>query len=886
MAQYYMIKNSTRTHEPITLSPNLLLIVLSFIAGIAWAINFSIDLKFLWLAIFLLGIILFAGHFFHNRWGKNPSVYLLIPFFFCIAALYVQPHLNVPADPEHIYNIISERQTVSLDGTLTEMPTVRQSSLGYKSSLLMQVKFLHLAPPDGEMLNNRTIKAKGLVQLHLKGILPGDIKPGDRFIAKSLVSRVTTYSTPGAFNYKAFLANRSIWVNGWIESPVNIVELHENLSSIPVSNYYKFRYLPERIRTNISSFLDKNLDQPARGLYKAILIGYRNDISPSVLENFTRSGCVHILAISGMHMGLLGLFVIGILTWLLKRSILLILYIPIIKVAAGLALLPLLIYALIAGFNTPVVRALIMTIVFVLALLFDRPGSLPTHIFLAALAILIWNPTSLSTASFQLSFSAVIAIGIIYPRLYQFLFHDQECVSSSQVPQISHSSKNFNIKRSLSETPVTVKKWLFTGLTLTTAAMLGTLPIVIFHFNRFSLVSPLTNLIVEPLICLWSLVLGIIACLFIPFAPWFAQTLFQHGSWGLLGAERICAFFGSLQLSSIWVSTPTFIQIVFYYLFLACLILHLYKHKHLQDHWIKLSSIFLVCLLLSAGYPTLLKQFSSSTTVSFLDVGQGTSTLLQLPHNKNILIDGGGAASDRFNIGERIIAPFLWKNKINRLDGLVITHPHADHYNGLPFVIQRFQPKVIWVNGDQEIDHDYLQLLKLADHLDVEIITPSSEMLLFQSADARLKNISIPKKVTFKTSLPISNKGYNVKSNPNNRSLVLRLDTNKLSYLFPGDINSFMEKELITKKKRLKADILLAAHHGSSSSNSSDFMNAVDPSYLVISTGRQNPFLFLNQSLTENSSGVDIQVYTTAKDGTVTFTDNGEEISVSRYQIN
>jgi competence protein ComEC len=881
-----MIKNSNHAHETFTLSSYLLLVVLSFSAGIGWATNFPIDLKLLWLAIFLLGVIFSARHFLLNGWQRISSFCLLAPFFFCIAALYVQPHLKVPVSPQHIYNIISERQTISLDGTLTAMPTIRHSSQGYKSSLLMRVKFLHLDPPVTGINNNQTIKAEGLIQLHLKGLLPKNIKPGDRFIAKAIISPVTTYSTPGTFNYKTFLANRTIWVNGWIESPVNIIELHETISPVSFSFYNRFRYIPERTRTEISSFLGNNLNQPARGLYKAILIGDRSEILPSVLENFTKSGCVHILAISGMHMGVLSLLIVGVLTWLLKRSTWLILHVSIIKVAAGLALLPLLIYAFIAGFNTPVVRALIMTIIFVLALLFDRPGSLPTHILLAALIILIWNPTSISTASFQLSFSAVIAIGTIYPRLYQYLFHDQEGISSFQVPQITPSSEHLSVVQLFTVTFVTFKKWLFTGFILTTAVLLGTLPIVIFHFNRFSLVSPLANLVVEPLACLWSLVLGIIACLFLPFSPWIAQTLIQFGSWGLLGAERICALIASLPFSSIWLSTPTFIEIIFYYLFLASLIFYLYRYREMQGNWLKLSTIFLLCLLVSVGYPKLMKQLSSNTIVSFLDVGQGTSTLLQLPHNKNILIDGGGSASDRFNIGERIIAPFLWKNKINRLDGLVITHPHADHYNGLFFVIRRFQPKVIWINGDQENDHDYVRLLKLADNLDIKIITPSSEMLLFFSADAKLRNISIPPKNNSDSPIRRHKSGYDKKSNPNNRSLVLRLDTARLSYLFPGDINSFMEKRLIAEKKLLKADILLAAHHGSRSSNSSDFIHAVDPSYLVISTGRHNPYQIQHQTSAENSLWANMQVFTTAKDGTVTFTGNGEEFFVSRYQIN
>jgi competence protein ComEC len=527
-----------------------------------------------------------------------------------------------------------------------------------------------------------------------------------------------------------------------------------------------------------------------------------------------------------------------------------------------------------------------MAIVFVLALLFDRPGSLSTHILIAALVILTWKPTSLSTASFQLSFSAVIAIGIIYPRIYQYLFQNRETTSPSQSHQIVSSGNSFNLQQLLSEVPVTLKKWLFTGLALTTAAMLGTLPITVFHFNRFSVVSPLTNLLVEPLACLWSLVLGIIACLFLPFSPWLAQASIQLGSWGLMGSERICAFFGSLPFSSFWLSTPTLIEITFYYLFLTSCIFCLYRFRDMQGNWKKLSFIFLLCLLVSVGYPKLQKQLKSHTVVSFLDVGQGTSTLLQLPHNKNILIDGGGAASDRFNIGERLIAPFLWKNKINRLDGLVITHPHADHYNGLFFILKRFQPKFLWINGDQRKNSDYLRLLKLAESLHTKIITPSSDMLLFSSADAKLRNISSPQKNANNLPTARSNSGYNLKNNPNNRSLVLRLDTARISYLFPGDINSFMEKRLIAEEKLLKADILLAAHHGSRSSNSTDFINAVDPSYLVISTGRHNPYQIQEKSFTENSQGADIRIYTTAKDGTVTFTAKGKEVVVSRYQVN
>jgi len=880
-----MLKNSDRSHATINLSPALLLIVLSFSAGISWSASFPIDHFTVWLAIFLLGTAALISQHSHHSWKMVPPVLFLVPLFFFIAALYIQPHLKTPADPNHIYNLMPERQAVSLDGILQEMASVKDSAYGYKTDLLMRVRFLRFASNTGRQ-NNKTIKATGLIRLSLKGILPQNLKPGDRFIAKAVVSRITTYSTPGTFNYKKFLAHRSIWVNGWIESPVNIVELHDPIPLSAVSGLAGLRYLPERMRASIAGFLDNRLSQPSRGLYKAILIGDRSSVEPVVLENFTRAGCIHILAISGMHMGLISLLVIGVLTWLLKRSAWLILHAPVIKIAAGLALLPLLTYAFIAGFNTPVVRALIMTVVFVLALLFDRPGSLPTHILLAALVILIWNPTALYSASFQLSFSAVIAIAVIYPRLYHYLFTNREQSSLTGSPPSPFPNHFSSLRKIVPLVFAASRKWLFAGLAVTTAAMLGILPIAVFHFNRFSLVSPVTNLLVEPLVCLWSLVLGIIACIFIPFAPWAAESLLQAGSWGLLGAARICAFFSSLPFASLWLSTPTIIEIFFYYLFLASLVFSLYQQRPQQLFWRKLSVACFLCLLISAGYPKFINFFSPNTTVTVLDVGHGSAVLLQLPHNKNILIDGGGAGSDRFNIGKRIIAPFLWKNKISRLDGLVITHPHADHYNGLPFILNRFHPKVLWINGDRGTDYSYLQLLDQAKQLGIETSVPTSGMLLFESGDAQLRNISVTDVAGDKSSMRNALLPDAEYSNPNNKSLVLRLDTAVFSYLFPGDINRHMEKQLISEGHWLKADVLLSPHHGSSSSNSPEFLTQVDPLYLVISAGRHTPFQFRYYSLLASREDPGIQVYTTAKDGTVTFSGNGRDVSVSRYQVN
>ena len=235
-----MTTNSNRSHEIVTLSPGLLLIILSFGAGIFWAANFQVDEFFLWLPISLLATAAVIKNFFHTKWKNIHPVFFLTPLFFFIAALYVQPHFKNPADPNHIYNLISERQTVSLDGIMKEMPAVKYSPYGPKTKLLMQIRSVRFAPLE-HMQKSKSVKATGLVQLHLKGLLPENLKPGDRFIAKAVVSRITTYSTPGTFNYKTYLANHSIWVNGWIESPVNIVELQNPAASVSFADFHRNR---------------------------------------------------------------------------------------------------------------------------------------------------------------------------------------------------------------------------------------------------------------------------------------------------------------------------------------------------------------------------------------------------------------------------------------------------------------------------------------------------------------------------------------------------------------------------------------------------------------------------------------------------------------------
>ena len=860
----------------------LWIIVVFYTAGICWAEISDLPTRMVQFSSLLLTSSLFIFCKIKQKPNLIVTRSLLGLLFFLLGLLqYNQFQSNQPADPHHIYNLIKTKQTVSIKGFLQEYPVVVNKSSGPQTRLLVKIKGFYQAGNHVLPLEHFR-KASGLVLITLNGLLPENLVPGDTFLAKTTLSRVHTYSTPGSFNYKKHLAYRSIFIKGWIHTPQNIIKLHSLTPSSPLSVLANLIYLPERIRNNLAAFLNKTLSQPARGLYKAILIGDRGDVPPSVLNNFTKAGCLHILAISGMHMGLLALISIATIFWLLKRSTWLLLHAPVLKISVSLAFLPLFIYALIAGLNIPVLRALLMTTIFILAILFDRPGNLLNHILLAAFFVLLWKPWAIFSVSFQLSFSAVITIALIYPLIYRFLSHEFQSYSAIfTTTAATAGNPPVNLKHKIFRM---IFKWFLAGFSLTTAATLGTFPLLLFHFNRFSLVAPISNLLVEPLICFWSLIIGLAACLCIPILPTLGETLFIVGSMGVTTAERICAFFSALPYSSIWLPTPTPLEITTFYFFLLSPVIAFNLKGRQRYCFYILALFFLFFGFAVPAMTTAARKTPASASVTFLDVGHGSSILLRLPENKNILIDGGGAQDDRFNIGERVIGPFLWKQKIKHLDDVVITHPHADHYNGLPFILARFHPKKLWINGTNGNDREYRELLNLANQLGVETKIVKTNDFLYQSGNTRLLCIHSGREAPF----PTLNHNQPQTTNLNDQSIVLRLEISASTFLFPGDISAAMAEMLVKKRRQLKADVLMAPHHGSTSSVSREFIQAVAPEFIVVSAGRNSTFHLPAISL-YNLQEKGIKILSTNRDGTITFSvkkAGNRQIGVSSYQVN
>ena len=246
------------------------------------------------------------------------------------------------------------------------------------------------------------------------------------------------------------------------------------------------------------------------------------------------------------------------------------------------------------------------------------------------------------------------------------------------------------------------------SLLVTGVAILGTAPFVALHFNRFSPIGFFTNLFIIPWVGFLIVPLSLIASLFSFFFYPFATLLIHINDWIALILLKVVAFFASIPYASFFVSTPTVFEIILFYLLLFSVV-HLRKGKKIRYLFVGLCIVFVFDL----AFWNLKDLFQKDLRLTFIDVGHGDSILVEFPGGKRMLIDGGGLHEDRFDIGKNVIAPFLWKKKIRRIDTLVLTHPDPDHLKGLNFIASQFSIGQFWDNGFQTESEPYLQLKKI-----------------------------------------------------------------------------------------------------------------------------------------------------------------------------
>jgi competence protein ComEC len=266
----------------------------------------------------------------------------------------------------------------------------------------------------------------------------------------------------------------------------------------------------------------------------------------------------------------------------------------------------------------------------------------------------------------------------------------------------------------------------------------------------------------------------------------------------------------------------------------------------------------------------------SPLRVTFLDVGQGSAAVVELPEGGAMLIDGGGFPGSPFDVGRNVVAPYLWHRRIRRLDAMILSHAHPDHFRGLAFIAAQFPVKEFWYPGIPTPDPDFLSLLETLAQKEIPALDPRalSTPRLIQGLELRVLHPPPDDRL---------GKDTYTYADHNRLSLVLYLRYKQISFLFPGDIDREAEERVLASPGLGSAQVLLVPHHGSRSSSTLPLLERLRPQMAVFSVGFGNPFRFPSPQTWDRYRRLDVRGYRTDLDGAITFVTDGERLGVETF---
>lgn len=633
------------------------------------------------------------------------------------------------------------------------------------------------------------------------------------------------------YQYRArgHVAKDTFYLNPGVNNQVLKVLIKEVTSMTPYEEGIR-----KSLRRTVNRKLEEVLSEDVSSFIKAIVTGERSGLSEQTREAFQKTGLAHILSISGAHFGLLifmvfkffkALFHLLPERWLVRLTLSVT---P--KLIAALCSLPVvLFYLLLSPMNYPSVRAFIMIVIFLLGLIVERGQFLPHSILVSAFFITLLEPSAVTELSFQLSFLAVISIAIALNLSGQLEQQAQDFIGVKPV------EKTLRHK---------ILKMVREPLLVTLSATIGTTVLVAYHFQYVSLISPLTNLIITPVIGFLILPMSILSALSILLSGCFALSgLIEMATDIVL---KTLVYLSDLQWTYVTLKPiPLVIPLTSVVSVLACFSL-LFKGLSVASSKTKR---LLALLILSTPYFALVINFAvtdPAASVSFLDVGQGDSVVVELPDNRVIVIDTGKNGY--------VLSRYLRYRGIKTIDALALSHPQRDHAGGLSKIVSKFEVKQIWDNGWIQYPIGLVEGIKIQSLQRGDLIYGEGYSILVLHPHSGF----VPER-----------------SIENNLSLVLKLTIGKVSFLLTGDIEQEAISDLIHTRTALTSTVLKFPHHGSLSSFDRDFINLVDPDFVVLSAGRQNPYNFPHSTVIEELA--DKRLFRTDIDGAIKFELKGQK---------
>lgn len=778
---------------------------IAFIVGILSAGLFQFDLHFYQISVFIFFLILLSlAKYFRFNNIISSVLFLILIFIFGIyiskvnEIRIVSPISNY--QKEKNVKLYAEVTSVELERSYEIVFTVLTDSLIIDSNSIVTKDYI-ICKFRGDSLQRKNIYTQ--------------LNAGNKIYLTGTYQKGREKRNPGEFDYDKYLKSKSV-TGLFVTYDTDSISILSNQKDYFKSSLHSVRKL-------IDETIHKLHNPQTAGLLRGLLLADRSEIDYETKNEFINSGVVHILAVSGLHVG----YVLVIIIFIFGRFG--------IYLRSILTILGLVAFMFLTGVPPSVFRATLMSVVIIIAFLSNRSTNIINSISIAGFIILLLNPNEIYNPGFQLSFSAVLAIGILYPYIQKIIF-------------------KLNLKH----------KWLeyillFFGVSL--SAQIGTLPFTLAYFSKLSVVALFANLIVIPTV---GVIIGIafitvfIGVISNSIAIYFAAANDLLSGWMI----DFIKYTGQLDFSFLWIRNYSLYDSIVFYLGLALVLLVLRK----------ISKVYMKIVLVMILSATIIiySQFDNKElldknvlSVFMIDVGQGDSFLIKFPNGKTALIDAG-EANPFIDNGERVIIPLLDNFGIRKIDYGFISHLDLDHYGGFVSIIHNDRIKEIF----RPLPDSSKKSIRLEKYLSQKKIkTRNYDKYSFDVGNVKIYFLNDPNNYLYK------------KFSSNDKSGVIKIVFGNTSFLFVGDCEHPGEYFLASNfGKMLDSDVLKVGHHGSSTGSSDAFLNLVYPEISLVSAGIKNKFNHPSERVINSLEEINSIIYRTDKSGGVFLQSDGKNI--------
>lgn len=641
---------------------------------------------------------------------------------------------------------------------------------------------------------------------------------GDKVMLKGILRQPNENSNPGLFDYRLYLQTSNVFTS------MTVMDYQVKTLDEKILNTVET--LSSNFRAKLEKTLDENLNEDHSSLMKSMLLGESSYLDDDMENKFRELGLAHVLAVSGLHIGIISVFLMYTLSFVgLSR-----------RKAIILTVIFIWIYGFLISYPTSVLRASIMFSFLMLANIIYRRYDPINIISLSAGILLIYNPLWLFSVGFQFSFVATLSLFIFTHRIQRLFPREYRNIGKYLSPLI--------------------------------AVQVGITPVIIYHFNYFSTLSIISNLIIVPILSLALIIAFVIIILsFIPIG--FAGFIISIIGLALSLLLNITAFFtqalSGVPINSLTLPSPSMGSIITYYL-IWLIALRIVNIEAFSYNVKKAIFVYICLFTITTGMVSI--ENSQKVKIEFIDVGQGDCSLIT-SGGKSLLVDGGGTPFTDFDVGEGIVLPYLQKKGIKVLDGVFISHFDADHCEGIMSLLDKIPIKNVFIgyeNTENEF-YDYTMKACKKKNIPVTVLNRDDEVIINNNLNIKV----------------LSSRDYISNINEdNNLSIVMMVNAYDRKVLFTGDIEKKAEDVIIDINEKTDIDIIKVPHHGSKGSSGEDLIDYFQPEYAVIQVGK-NFFGHPHEDTLKRYDERGIEVFRNDTDGHIEVVIDNNSIEIKSF---